>query len=169
MNGFIAKFSGKSMQPTLKEGMEILVDKVSPVFVRPGDIITYTEDGHSIVHRVIRILKQSDKITFVTKGDNHAYIDVSLVPQDLLSGKVQAAFYPDARGKDVLLKNRFIKVAYVVMGNLALSFRSRREFFPQAFRSLLKPVVGIFFFCFKKSIHLTYSALKYEYLFFRQS
>ena len=153
---FIAKFSGKSMQPTLKDGMLLLVERVKSEDVQPADIILYKSQDSVVSHRVIKVVRKDGKRIFATKGDNHAYLDAAWVPQQDLIGRVSACFYGHEPQKDRLIKNRFVLGLYVIIGNASLWTRQRRLAVPRFIRAIFKPFVGGFFFVSKKVIHALY-------------
>lgn len=146
-------FRGRSMLPTLREGMSILIKKSSPQDVKSADIIMYKSANNMVVHRVIRVIKKGNDVVFVTKGDNHAYIDCSYIPASDLIGIVRGAFFEDSPTQDVLVRNRLAGLLYVAVGNLALFARENRMHIPVAIRNILKYFVGGFFLGCKKIIH----------------
>ena len=156
------------MQPTLKEGMLIEVEQINPKEVSTGDIIVYGQSKPLIAHRVVRIHEKEGKKTFLTKGDNHAYIDAASISEENLIGRVSSAFYENDSQRNVLIKNRLIQALYVIIGNLVLFIRERRDSVPEFIRSIFKIFVGGFFLGFKKAIHLIHSLIEYEHLFFRR-
>jgi signal peptidase I len=160
-------FRGRSMQPTLRPGMQLLVVKVLPQDIRLADIILYRQAGSLVCHRVIKILRRSDKRIFVTKADNHAYVDASFVVQKDLLGRVTAAFSSQDLRQNILVKNRLVDWLYLILGNLVLFFRRYRRHVPSFFRDMFKVFVGGFFFIFKNLIHFIYLRLKHEYMFSR--
>ena len=163
-----AKFYGRSMQPTLKEGMLIEVDNINPQAVRPADIIVYGKGSPLIAHRVVRILKKDKKTLYLTKGDNHAYRDLTVIPEEDLIGVVRSAFYEKDLKRDILIKNKLIQLLYVIIGNLVFWVRKRRDSIPKFIRSIFKLFVGGFFLGFKKAIHLIHSLIEHEHLFLRR-
>lgn len=154
---FITKFAGRSMQPTLKEGMLVMVEKIGPLEVKLADIILYQNGNSLIAHRLIRVFKQDKRRIFVTKGDNQAYIDVALISEEALIGRIRAAFYENEPQKNILIKNRLIDGMYVIIGNLLLWIRRNRELVPRPLRAAFKPFVGGSFLAFKKTTHFLYS------------
>lgn len=67
---------GISMRPFIQSGAEILQVPVSAKEVRLGDIITFSpQPGVSFTHRVVRVLKNKDRISFLTKGDSGLNLD----------------------------------------------------------------------------------------------
>ena len=64
---------GYSMYPTLKPGSKIVINKVhNPV---PGDIIAIDKDGKLIVHRLIKIIKSRNGISYIARGDSNRFPD----------------------------------------------------------------------------------------------
>ena len=151
-------FSGRSMLPTLRNGMRLLVEKIPPEDVRTCDIIMYKMGGGIVAHRVIKIIPRPGpgRLVFVTKGDNHAYVDCSYIPQDGLMGIVKSAFTAGDPDRDILIKSRAIGLLYAVTGNMVLAVRNRRRGVPKILRAILKYFVGGFFYICKKLIHAVY-------------
>ena len=154
-------FSGKSMKPTLEEGMQILVEEIEPAGVEPADIILYRNTDSMVVHRVIKIIQERRGRVFVTKGDNHAYIDSAFIPEENLIGIVRGAFRQEEPEEDILIKSSIIGTLYVIIGNMVLFLRQRRKYVPQSIRRVLRYFIGGFFFLFKKSIHVIYLGIYY--------
>ena len=152
-------FSGRSMLPTLRNGMRLLVEKIPPEDVRPCDIIMYKRGDGIVAHRVIRIIRKDGGRVFITKGDNHAYVDCSCIPQVYLMGIVRSAFTTGDPDRDILIKSRLIGLMYAAVGNMALFVRSRRLKVPKIFRNIFKYFVGGFFFICKKFIHAVYMGI----------
>ena len=151
-----AKFCGRSMQPTLKEGMQIQIERVSPDRVKPAEIILYKNNGTLVAHRVIKILKQGKKLIFAAKGDNHAYMNTDFVRGENLIGIVSAAFW-DGSHQNILIKSMALGRLYIIMGYLSLFAKNKARYFPVFLRIALKPIVDLFFLGFKKTIHLIYA------------
>jgi signal peptidase I len=149
----VFRYRGKSMHPTLKEGMNICAEEVPVSSVRRGDIILYKSGSSLAAHRVIKILKEGAKTIFVTKGDNHAYVDADLIPESGLIARVKAAFSESEPGRDVLIKSGLIPFLYVIIGNTIFWIRKNREVIPAFLRNILKPIVGGFSLVLKKTIH----------------
>jgi hypothetical protein len=63
LNGHKVKFRapGYSMYPTIMNGDEITVEPIKPDAVRVGDIILYQDQEDLIAHRIIKILKRSER------------------------------------------------------------------------------------------------------------
>ena len=165
----ITIFSGRSMLPTLQDGMRLLVEKIPPENVRPSDIIMYKRDDGIIAHRVIKIIRNvSGETVFVTKGDNRAYVDPSYIPQGDLMGIVRSAFIAGQPDKDMLVKSRVTGLLYQATGNMVLAVRERRDRVPKILRIVLKYFVGGSFFICKKLIHAVYMGIYYVRLLGRR-
>ncbi len=158
-------FSGRSMLPTLRNGMRLLIEKIPPEDVRPCDIIIYKRGDGVVAHRVIKIITRAGGPVFITKGDNHAYVDCSYIPREDLMGVVRSAFTADDPGRDILIKSRVTGLLYAAVGDMVLTVREKRQNVPIAFRMILKYFVGGFFFICKKFIHVLYLGIYHVRLF----
>lgn len=161
-------FSGRSMTPTLKEGMQVLLERTEPDQIEPADIIMYRKADCTIVHRVVGIIRQNQNRIFVTKGDNHAYISSDYIPEKDLIGRVKGAFFEDDPDTDVLVSNRFVGTLYILLASLTSNAMRIRKYVPAPIRSIFKYFIGAFFFAFKKTIHAIYSGMYYGKLLFRR-
>ncbi len=159
------RFTGRSMQPALVEGMLIEVEKVGPAAVRTADIIFYKKDGQMVVHRVVRISREAGERIFVTKGDNQAYIDGDRVPEADLVGVVRAAFFEGAPQANALACNKIITLSYAALGRSTEFALRARGHCPRLVRLASRHLVGAFFLMFKKSIHVIYIGTRYGQLF----
>ena len=86
-NQIVLKFAGTSMEPTIKEGNYVLVDKsINPADLNTNypnsDIIAFQSPYSSeiIVHRIISKEVSNGVIYFLTKGDNNG-TPYPLLPQ----------------------------------------------------------------------------------------
>jgi signal peptidase len=154
-------FSGNSMLPTLKEGMRLDIEKESPDEIRRGDIIVYKKSDAMVVHRAVKITRDGHKRIFVTRGDNHAYIEPDRIQEDDLIGVVRAAYSMDDPEKDVLIKNRFMDILYAGSADLLVFVRRARNHVPRPVRNIFKYFVGGFFSALKKFTHLMHSILNH--------
>lgn len=161
-------FSGRSMIPTLREGMQILLERAEPGQIEAADVIMYRKADRAIVHRVVGIIRQNQNRLFVTKGDNHAYISSDCIPEKDLIGRVKGAFFENDPNTDVLVSNRFIGTLYILLAGLTSNTMRIRKRIPAPIRSVFKYFIGAFFFAFKKTIHAVCSGMFYGKLFFRR-
>jgi signal peptidase len=79
-----------SMEPQIKPGDVVLVQKMSGEEVRTGDVIQYYEPEYriNITHRVIAINDEEGPMSLITKGDNNFRADVEPVMPEQVRGKV---------------------------------------------------------------------------------
>ena len=84
-----------SMAPNINKGDLLFLQGVDPEDIEEGDVIVYDAHGlwvgapeDPIVHRVINIIEEDDKLYFVTKGDANEHKDKEPVPGNRVLGKV---------------------------------------------------------------------------------
>ncbi|MCD6391225.1 MAG: signal peptidase I [Dehalococcoidia bacterium] len=77
-----------SMRPTLEVGDVVIIAKVSPDVIKPGDIIQFREaEGVTTVHRVVEIQEIEERRVFVTQGDANSGPDAEPVIPENVVGK----------------------------------------------------------------------------------
>ena len=76
-----------SMVPNLMVGDIVVAREVPIESIRVRDVITFYQDGVTIVHRVIDIQKDGRKIVFITKGDANDSADPPVF-EEYYKGKV---------------------------------------------------------------------------------
>ncbi len=76
-----------SMSPNILVGDIVVAREVPVESVQVGDIITFYQDGVTIVHRVIDIQNNAGKITFITRGDANDSVDPPVLVENY-RGKV---------------------------------------------------------------------------------
>jgi signal peptidase len=74
-----------SMVPVYNPGDIVMVLKVSPRYLKTGDIIEYRTETMNVVHRIIKIDKNGN---FITKGDANSKADTAAVDPRNVTGKV---------------------------------------------------------------------------------
>lgn len=87
---FLRVMSG-SMEPTIKTGAVVLIQKVAPESLRENDIITFgsAEDPNlSITHRLVKIEEKEGETVFKTRGDANNSEDINEVSPADVQGKV---------------------------------------------------------------------------------
>lgn len=78
-----------SMEPLIKPGDVILVEKVKPGFsYKIGDIIQFRQDNILISHRIVEIVKEEKSLGYQTKGDNNSGVDSQIVKPEDVKGRV---------------------------------------------------------------------------------
>lgn len=79
-----------SMEPTLNVGGVIIVEKVDPMTLQEGDIITFISNdtslsGQVVSHRIIQVVDNNNGRMFITKGDaNEDRDDAAAVPANVI-------------------------------------------------------------------------------------
>ncbi|MED3625485.1 signal peptidase I SipW [Neobacillus thermocopriae] len=75
-----------SMEPDIKTGSIIVVKPGGDMKrFKKGDIITYkTGDDVVVTHRVIKVLKDGNEVSYQTKGDNNKTVDMTPVPSNMV-------------------------------------------------------------------------------------
>jgi signal peptidase I len=81
------RVSGRSMNPLMREGDPIHIEKCDLRALSSGDIITFKTDDVYVTHRVLWVLKKGGTVRFITKGDNEITPDPPVSPHQIL-GKV---------------------------------------------------------------------------------
>ncbi|HLF70971.1 MAG TPA: signal peptidase I [Dehalococcoidia bacterium] len=101
------KVSTGSMEPSIGQGSVIAVHQTPPHEIGAGDVIAFTHEGQTVIHRVVSVRSAPDfraivkdqqgNITresvtyaprsFVTKGDANETPDTAVVTQDQLLGE----------------------------------------------------------------------------------
>ena len=88
---YTATVHGDSMYPVLTDGTNIIIEsKNAPGFnIFVGDIVVYWSPMKqiSVAHRIVDIKYINGEPYYYTKGDNNAYIDAVVPPNDI-EGKV---------------------------------------------------------------------------------
>jgi signal peptidase I len=82
-----AVIHGISMEPTMQEGDIVLARRVAPESLAVGDVVSFRQRGHTVVHRIVSIDAQGESLVFTTLGDNNEAPD-SPFPAQALIGRV---------------------------------------------------------------------------------
>ena len=78
-----------SMAPDLRVGDLLMVDRISPDAVRPGDVVTISVGaGTTVTHRVVSVTATDNGPMFTTKGDANATADPVAHRADQLRGRL---------------------------------------------------------------------------------
>jgi len=78
-----AKFmvTSNSMAPILRPGDQVIVEGKKEIVLHRGDIVVFSRSADLMTHRLVTF---DDEGWFVTKGDNHLYLDPPIVIVDIL-------------------------------------------------------------------------------------
>ncbi len=77
-----------SMEPTISAGDMVVVRDVPPDAIAEGDVITFTNGGERITHRVVEVRSEGSERRFVTKGDANEDRDAEPVSAGQVEGRV---------------------------------------------------------------------------------
>ena len=81
-----------SMEPEIREDSLLVVKKIPPEEIAPGDVISFFSpdpmlEGAVNTHRVVRVEKENGRIQFITKGDANVIEDTYPVDASALVGR----------------------------------------------------------------------------------
>lgn len=97
-----------SMKPNINEGDLLIINKCSIESIENNDIIEFNIGEYKVIHRVIRIINNSENIKLITKGDNNPKVDKDFVQKENLEGclslKIPYIGYPTYLFKSILNK-----------------------------------------------------------------
>jgi len=80
-----------SMEPKIKVGSVVFIQKINPEDLKKNDIITYASEENpdmSVTHRLIEIEEKENQTVFKTKGDANNSKDMAEVSPSQIKGKV---------------------------------------------------------------------------------
>lgn len=78
-----------SMEPGIRPGDLIIVEKIDGKEAQVGDIVMYfSEDGINITHRILERSEEAGLTQFILKGDNNSSVDPSPVQAEQIRGRV---------------------------------------------------------------------------------
>lgn len=124
-----------SMEPTISTGDVVIDEQVSPLEVRPGDVITFRAPGSErtlITHRVIDVTIEGNAVGFVTKGDANSAPERWRIPADGVLGRVRYKL-PKVGYALALARSRQGRVGLVLVPALILAaYALRRIWHPRS-------------------------------------
>ncbi len=80
-------YSG-SMRPAMDAGDIVIIAKVTPDTIKPGDVVQFREEDYTVMHRVVEIVEIEGSTFFITKGDANNNPDTNPVIPENVVGKV---------------------------------------------------------------------------------
>lgn len=87
----ILRVMSGSMEPKIKVGGVVIVNKIPTESLKVGDVITFTssdDQNMTVTHRLVEIKDQEDGKVFLTRGDANQSNDIGEVRPDQVKGKV---------------------------------------------------------------------------------
>ncbi len=149
----MVNYTGNSMYPTLKDSMKLAIRKIQPASIKPADIIAYKQSAIIVVHRVINAVRASAGICFITKGDNQPFGGITEIKEKDLIGRVEGAFYADLPQKNILIKDKYYGLWYVLLGRMYLFYlKYVKSYLPEFLRIFIKNFVAGTYLIFQKFI-----------------
>jgi signal peptidase I len=143
-----------SMEPTIKTGSLVFVNRVSVANIAPGDIITYINPRNSqqtITHRVAEVRDRGGSRQFITKGDANPSPDQPISEKRVV-GKVNGAVPYVGKARDFLFTwpglVLFVYIPALIVSiseirRLAAVYRARHYELPEIFlRRTLRNTTG---------------------------
>jgi signal peptidase len=111
-----------SMDPTLQVGDVVIVDQISPLDARIGDVVTFrdpSEPSRLVTHRIRDIEISNGVVRFVTKGDANTSIEHWKIPTNGTIGRV--SYHVPKIGYALFwIRGRFGRLMLVVIPALLL-------------------------------------------------
>lgn len=101
----VAILSG-SMSPHIDVGDLVVIKDVSVDSIERGDVIEYTRNNTSTIHRVIDIVSEDGSLAFITQGDANPDPDAIPVRPEQIKGRVSLVF-PKIGWVSIKLKQLF--------------------------------------------------------------
>ena len=78
-----------SMEPTIMTGDAILVKEVSENEIKINDIISFSQEGTIVTHRITEMIEENGVKKYKTKGDNNNAEDKEKITYEQIEGKYQ--------------------------------------------------------------------------------
>ena len=79
----------RSMEPTINKGDAILVKEVPESEIAVNDIVSFSQDGTNVTHRIVDVTQEDGKKQYTTKGDNNNTEDKEKITYEQIEGKYQ--------------------------------------------------------------------------------
>ncbi len=115
-----------SMEPTIMTGDVILVKEVPEEQIQTRDIISFTQRGTNVTHRIIEIIEENGVTKYKTKGDNNNTEDKEKITYDQIEGKYQ--FKINQFGIIIaILKSKITLIVLILIIVLLYFYKSRKE------------------------------------------
>lgn len=122
---FFTVVSG-SMEPALKTGCLIAIKRDNHSIYRPGDIITYEDNGRYITHRVIDTIYDG-RFLYRTRGDANPLPDPQLIPHNSVIGSVVFVVPPFVKSLRQFFRSRFCLLLLIIPLPLIRLKREKRS------------------------------------------
>ena len=81
---------GRSMFPLIADGSRVEIEAIDPALLRPGEIIAFSRDGETVLHRVLQVVREPDGTSRSReKGDNTRFS--TWLPGGAVQGRARTA------------------------------------------------------------------------------
>lgn len=115
-----------SMEPTIMTGDAIFVKEVPQKEIKTNDIISFSQGGTIVTHRVIETTEENGVKRYKTKGDNNNTEDREKITYEQIEGKYQ--FKINQFGTIIkILKSKITLAILVIMIVIISFYRSKME------------------------------------------
>jgi signal peptidase I len=84
----ITAIASDSMHPTFGKGSGVITLKVKEDKLKEGDIISFTKDNKTVIHRINKVEKEDKEIRYYTKGDANNTVDDGYITYEDINNKV---------------------------------------------------------------------------------
>lgn len=122
-----------SMTPTIRVGDVVVATSVSPLSVRPGQIVTFRDpalDQQLVTHRVVSIRRVGHAVDFVTKGDANLVTEHWSVPVSGHLGR-KVLVIPGLGRVAAVLSAKAVRVAALALSALLIAVLGLRRIWRQ--------------------------------------
>lgn len=103
-----------SMEKTIMTGDMVILKKCDANEIEVGDIVQYSRENYTVVHRVISKYYEKGELFFITKGDNNKTEDFNPVSANQIMAKelfsIRYLGYPSLLLSNVINKNQMIDI-----------------------------------------------------------
>ncbi len=115
-----------SMEPTIMTGDAILVKEVSEDEIKINDIISFSQEGTVVTHRITEMIEENGIKKYKTKGDNNNAEDKEKITYEKIEGKYQ--FRIRQFGVMVeILKNKITLILLILIVIFVYYYRGKIE------------------------------------------
>ncbi len=109
-----------SMEPTIKVGDIVIIKKDKAENLNKGDVITFSNQGEVITHRITQIETIGADTRYITKGDNNNTEDTTKIKyEDILGEEIVIIPY---LGKIIKILDNRIILLIIILTILILAF-----------------------------------------------
>jgi signal peptidase I len=138
-----------SMEPLIKPGEMILIEKIQPQHVSFGDIIIFQVHDVFVAHRVIRKYLIDSRLFFLQKGDKGGH--AMEIPEDWVIGRVIAI--EKVNGLSIKLDGglgRYVGYIFGIISYLRVSFSNK---IPNSIKKILRiKIIKEIYYTFKNYV-----------------